>query len=264
MRKVKYIPIMAAGTGSHVGKSVLAMGLCRLFKRQGIDVAPFKAQNMALNSGITPQGVEMGRAQISQAEAAGVAPHTDMNPVLLKPYSDRGSQVIVDGKVLGNFSAAEYYALKPRLTRRVLAAFRRLSSAHQLIVLEGAGSFCELNLKRHDLVNAYMARRARAKVLLTADISAGGVFAQLEGTLRLLTPSERRLVSGMVVNKFRGDPELFKDGVGIIEQRTGKPVLGVLPYFSHISLPQEDGVVLEKPPSPSGRAGQVRVGGGAP
>ena len=258
--KAKFRPIMAAGTGSHVGKSVLAMGLCRLLRRRGLDVAPFKAQNMALNSGVTPQGGEMGRAQINQAEAAGLTPHTDMNPILLKPFSDQASQVIVDGQVLGNFSGSEYYALKRRLARRALAAFRRLATAHQIIVLEGAGSFCELNLKKHDLVNIYMAKRAKAKVVLTADISTGGVFAQLEGTLGLLTPSERRLVCGMVINKFRGDPALFKDGMELLEKHTGKPVLAMLPFFNHISLPQEDGVVLEGADATAARTGRVRVG----
>lgn len=255
----KYRPIMVVGTGSHVGKSVLAMGLCRLFARQGIKVAPFKAQNMALNSGITPQGGEMGRAQISQAEAAGVVPHVDMNPILLKPTSHTGSQVIVLGKVLGNFRGSEYYRLKPRLVRRVMAAFRRLAAGHQLIVLEGAGSCAELNLRQHDLVNLAMAKRVRAAALLVADIDAGGIFAQILGTLRLLTPSERALIEGVVVNKFRGERSLFADGVHILEQKGGKPVLGVLPRFSHIRLPQEDGVALERGELASA-PGRVRVG----
>ncbi len=256
---VNYRPIMVVGTGSHVGKSVLVTGLCRVFRRRGIDVAPFKAQNMALNSGITPQGGEMGRAQITQAEAAGLEPHVDMNPILLKPTSDLGSQVIVGGRVLGNYRGRDYYALKPRLVRGVMAAYRRLAGAHQLVIMEGAGSCAEMNLKRHDLVNLSMARRAGAKVLLAADIDAGGVFAQVLGTLNLLTPAERRLLAGVVINKFRGDPELFSEGMAYIERKGGKPVLGLVPMFGHITLPQEDGVVLERGQAAAGE-GRVRVG----
>lgn len=260
MAAPRYRSIMVVGTGSHVGKSVLVTGLCRVFRRRGVDVAPFKAQNMALNSGITPEGGEMGRAQISQAEAAGLEPHVDMNPILLKPTGERGSQVVVLGKVWGNYSGAEYFALKPRLVRTVMAAFRRLQARHQLIVLEGAGSCAEVNLKRRDLVNLSMARRAGAKVILVADIDAGGVFAQVWGTLRLLTPSERRLMCGVVINKFRGDPALFADGVAWLEEKCGLPVLGVLPRFSHIALPQEDGVALERGELVQAGGGRVRVG----
>jgi adenosylcobyric acid synthase len=249
---------MVVGSGSHVGKSVLVAGLCRVFKRRGVDVAPFKAQNMALNSGITPAGGEIGRAQISQAEAAGLEPHVDMNPVLLKPTSDLGSQVIVQGKVLGNYKGLDFYRLKPRLLPKVMQSFRRLQAAHQLIVLEGAGSCAELNLKRHDLVNMSMARRAQAKVILVADIDAGGVFAQVLGSLSLLGIAERRLVAGVVVNKFRGDPALFSEGIEIIERRGKKPVLGLLPYF-RLDLPQEDGVALERGQL-HGQAGRLRVG----
>ena len=259
MTNLKYRPLMVVGTGSHVGKSVLVTGLCRLFKRRGIDTAPFKAQNMALNSGITPQGGEMGRAQITQAEAAGLEPHVDMNPILLKPTSQVGSQVVLLGRVLGNFKGAEYYKLKPRLVKTVMEAFARLQDQHQLIVLEGAGSCAEMNLKADDLVNMAMAQRAGAKVLLIADIDAGGVFAQVVGSLDLLPPQERALVAGVVINKFRGDPELFREGVRILQERTGKPVLGVLPMFDHISLPQEDGVALERGEL-CGRGGVVRVG----
>jgi len=237
---------------------VLVAGLCRVFMRRGIDVAPFKAQNMALNSGITPEGGEIGRAQISQAEAAGLMPHVDMNPILLKPTSDLGSQVIVQGRVLGNYKGVDYYRLKPRLLPKVMQSFCRLRAAHQLIVLEGAGSCAELNLKRHDLVNMAMARRAGAKVILVADIDAGGVFGQVLGSLSLLTPSERRLVAGVVVNKFRGDPALFAPGIEIMERRGKKPVLGMLPFF-RLSLPQEDGVALERG-GQTGRGGALRVG----
>ncbi|MBU0513736.1 MAG: cobyric acid synthase [Proteobacteria bacterium] len=243
---MKYRPIMVVGTGSHVGKSVIAAALCRAYARRGLDVAPFKAQNMALNAGITPEGGEMGRAQITQAEAARQAPHVDMNPILIKPTGQAVSQVIVEGRVLGDFPAADYYKMKPRLTRRVMAAFRRLHDRHQLIVLEGAGSCAEVNLKKFDLVNLAMARRAGAKALLVGDIDAGGIFAQIVGTLGLMAPTERRLITGVIVNKFRGDPGLFQDGLAWLEKKTGKPVLGLLPYFDHIRLPQEDGVALER------------------
>ena len=258
--EIRYQPLMVAGTGSHVGKSVLVMGLCRAFRRRGIKVAPFKAQNMALNSGITPQGGEMGRAQISQAEAAGLEPQVDMNPILLKPSSDVGSQVILNGKVLGNYKGSEFFQLKKKLAPQVMAAFKRLAAQYQLIVLEGAGSCAEVNLARHDLVNMNMAQRAGARVVLAADIDTGGVFAQVVGTLGLMPPRHRKLVAGVVINKFRGDPELFRDGVEFLERRTKKPVLGVLPWFKHISLPQEDGVVVERDTSGLAKQGQVRVG----
>jgi adenosylcobyric acid synthase len=256
---MKYRPLMVLGTGSHVGKSVVTTGLCRLFKRQGIRVAPFKAQNMALNSGITPQGLEMGRAQITQAEAAGLLPHVDMNPILLKPTSQVGSQVVLMGKALGNFAGVDYHSLKSRLVRQVMAAFRRLQDEYDLVVMEGAGSCAEMNLKKHDLVNLPMARRAGAHCVLVADIDAGGVFAQVAGTISLLTPTERKMISGVVINKFRGDPKLFQDGVAWLEKRTQKRVLGVLPKFEHIQLPQEDGVALERGEM-KGPSGRVRIG----
>lgn len=255
----KFRPLMVLGTGSHVGKSVVVTGLCRLFKRQGIRVAPFKAQNMALNSGITPQGLEMGRAQITQAEAAGLTPHVDMNPILLKPTSQVGSQVVLMGKALGNYKGSEYHKLKSRLVRQVMAAFRRLQDQYDMVVMEGAGSCAEMNLKKHDLVNLPMARRAGAHCVLVADIDAGGVFAQVAGTISLLTPSERKMISGVIINKFRGDPNLFDDGVAWLQKRTGKPVLGVLPRFEHIQLPQEDGVALERGEL-KGPSGRVRIG----
>ncbi|MCF8041350.1 MAG: cobyric acid synthase [Desulfarculaceae bacterium] len=254
-----YRPIMVAGTGSHVGKSVLVMGLCRVFKRRGIDVAPFKAQNMALNSGITPQGHEIGRAQVAQAQAAGLEPSVDMNPILIKPGGEASAQIVLMGRPLGNMAGIDYYKLKPRLTRTVMAAFRRLNARHQLVILEGAGSCAEVNLKRHDLVNLPMARRAGAKVILAADIDTGGVFAQVLGTLRLMTPSERKMMAGVVINKFRGDASLFSDGMDYIAKKGGVPVLGLVPRFEHILLPQEDGVALERGEL-RGRAGSVRVG----
>jgi adenosylcobyric acid synthase len=243
---MKYRPLMILGSGSDVGKSIMVAGLCRIFRQEGIRVAPFKAQNMALNSFITPEGGEMGRAQVTQAQAAGLTPHVDMNPILLKPSSEVGSQVIVHGKVYGNFSAQEYYRHKPRLTQKVMESFRRLSRDYELIVLEGAGSAVELNLKKNDLVNFSMARKAGAAVLLVADIDRGGVFAATIGTFHLLTPIERRLLAGFIINKFRGDAALFKEGERIIEARTRRPVLGVLPYAPDLVLPEEDSVALRR------------------
>lgn len=243
---MKYRPLMIVGAGSDVGKSILVAGLCRIFRQEGIRVAPFKAQNMALNSFITPEGLEMGRAQVVQAQAAGLTPHVDMNPILLKPSSDIGSQVIVHGKVYGNLPARQYYEHKTRLIRQVMASYRRLAAAYDLIILEGAGSAVELNLKHNDLVNLSMARRAEAAVLLVADIDRGGVFAATIGSYHLLTRAERRLLQGFIINKFRGDISLFDSGVRIIEQRTGKRVLGVVPYLKDLLLPQEDSVALER------------------
>ena len=245
---MKFRPLMILGSGSDVGKSIVTAGLCRIFRQEGIRVAPFKAQNMALNSFITPEGGEMGRAQVTQAQAAGVTPHVDMNPILLKPSSEVGSQVIVHGRVYGNFSAQEYYRHKPRLTRKVMESFRRLSRDYELIVLEGAGSAVELNLKKHDLVNFPMAKRAGAAVLLVADIDRGGVFAATIGSFHLLPPGERRLLKGFIINKFRGDAALFKEGERLIARRTRRPVLGVLPYAPDLILPEEDSVALWRKP----------------
>jgi adenosylcobyric acid synthase len=255
---------MILGSGSDVGKSILVAGLCRVFAQEGVKVAPFKAQNMALNSFITADGGEMGRAQVVQARAAGLEPHVDMNPILLKPSSDVGSQVIVQGRVLGNFSARDYYRLKPRLLRRVMESFRRLAARYELIILEGAGSAVELNLKAHDLVNFAMARRADAQVLLVADIERGGVFAATIGAFHLLTPAERHRLRGFIINKFRGDPALFAEGVKIIARRTRRPVLGVLPYLSDLALPEEDSVALARKRAAAGRDwpddGRLKVG----
>ncbi len=243
---MKYRPLMILGAGSDVGKSILVAALCRIFRQEGIRVAPFKAQNMALNSFITPEGGEMGRAQVVQAQAAGLTPQVDMNPILLKPSSEVGSQVIVHGKVYGNLTARDYYEHKPKLVRKVMESYRRLAAAYDLIVLEGAGSAVELNLKKNDLVNFSMAKRAGAAVLLAADIDRGGVFAATIGTYYLLTRAERRLLQGFIINKFRGDISLFDSGVTIIEQRTQKRVLGVVPYIKDLLLPQEDSVALER------------------
>jgi len=241
---MKYRALMILGSGSDVGKSIMVAGLCRVFRQEGVRVAPFKAQNMALNSFITPEGGEMGRAQVVQAQAAGLTPHVDMNPILLKPSSEVGSQVIVQGRVYGNFSAQEYYRHKPRLVRKVMESYRRLSREYELIILEGAGSAVELNLKKNDLVNFNMAKKAGAAVLLVADIDRGGVFAATIGSFHLLTPGERRLLAGFIINKFRGDPALFKEGEKIIEKRTRRPVLGVIPYAPDLVLPEEDSVAL--------------------
>jgi adenosylcobyric acid synthase len=259
---MKYRPLMILGSGSDVGKSVMVAGLCRIFHQEGIRVAPFKAQNMALNSFITPDGGEMGRAQVVQAQAAGLAPHVDMNPILLKPSSDVGSQVIVHGRVYGNFPARDYYRLKPRLVRKVMESYRRLARTYDLIVLEGAGSAVELNLKQNDLVNFSMAKRAGAAVVLVADIDRGGVFAATIGAFHLLTPAERRLLRGFIINKFRGDAALFTEGEAIIARRTRRPVLGVVPYVGDLVLPEEDSVALGKKPRHLawGEADALRVG----
>lgn len=237
---------MFLGTGSDVGKSVLAAAYCRILKQDGFRVAPFKAQNMALNSFITPEGGEMGRAQVVQAEAAGIHPHVDMNPVLLKPTCQMGSQVIVRGRPVGNYSAAEYYRFKKELVSVVRESYERLAARFDVIVLEGAGSAVELNLKDHDLVNLSMAAMADARCILVGDIDRGGIFAALLGSVMLMTPEERARIIGFMVNKLRGDPCLFESGIGIIESRSGLPVLGVIPYFDHISLQEEDSVALKR------------------
>lgn len=236
--------LMFLGTGSDVGKSVLAAAFCRILKRDGYRVAPFKAQNMALNSFITREGGEMGRAQVVQAEAAGIEPHVDMNPILLKPTSQMGSQVIVLGKAVGNFSAADYYQYKKELLPIVRDSYQRLAQNYDVIVLEGAGSAVELNLKEHDLVNMAMAEMAGARCILVGDIDRGGIFAALLGSFMLLDAREQTRILGFMVNKLRGDPRLFSNGIEIIESRSGRPVLGVIPHFDHIAVPEEDSVAL--------------------
>ncbi len=238
--------LMVMGTGSDVGKSVVAAGLCRIFRRAGIDVAPFKAQNMSLNSFVTSDGGEMGRAQVLQAEACGLPPHVDMNPILLKPEADDCSQVIVHGKVWGKYDGRRYYARRDELFRFVQESYGRLAQHHDLIVIEGAGSAAEVNLRDKDIVNWPVANMADARVLLVADIDRGGVFAQVIGTLDLLSSDERRRVIGIVVNKFRGDPSLFSDGVRFLEERSRLPVLGVLPFLRELDLDQEDSVAIER------------------
>jgi len=237
--------LFVGGTGSDVGKSVITAGLCRLLKRRGIDVAPFKAQNMALNSAVTPQGGEIGRAQALQAAACVLAPHTDMNPVLLKPNSELGSQVVVHGRPVGNMTVRDYHAYKREVWPEVEAAYRRLAAQHQAVILEGAGSIAEINLKEHDITNLRAARLAEAGVLLVADIDRGGVFASIIGTLQLLTEAERSRVLGVVINRFRGDASLLQPGIMELEQRCGVPVLGVVPHLK-LQLPEEDSVALAR------------------
>ena len=239
-------PVMFAGTGSDVGKSVLATALCRILNQDGYSPAPFKAQNMALNSFATPDGLEIGRAQAVQAEAAGLAPHTDMNPLLLKPQSDHTSQVVLDGKPIGNRDAYDYFRKQGReeLRQAVFAAFDRLSACHNPIVMEGAGSLAEINLRDSDLVNVPMARYADADIILVGDIDRGGVFASVYGSLMLLPPEDRALVKGIIINKFRGDLRLFDDGRRMLEELCGIPVLGVVPVFTDIHIEEEDSVAL--------------------
>lgn len=231
--------IMVQGTMSNVGKSLVAAGLCRVFKQDGLRVCPFKSQNMALNSYITKEGLEMGRAQVMQAEAAGIEPSALMNPILLKPNSDTGSQVIVNGIARGNRNAAEYYQKKHTLIPEITKAYQTLAAQYDVIVIEGAGSPAEINLKENDIVNMGMAKLADAPVLLVGDIDRGGVFAQLYGTIKLLDEEEQRRVKGLIINKFRGDRKLLEPGLEQLEAMTGVPVIGTLPYL-HIDLDDED------------------------
>ncbi len=231
--------IMIQGTMSGVGKSLLTAGLCRLIKRDGYRVAPFKSQNMALNSFVTEDGLEMGRAQVMQAEAAGISPLVCMNPILLKPTDHTGSQVIVNGRVLGNMSAREYFAYKQTLIPEILQAFRKLEKLADIIVVEGAGSPAEINLRKNDIVNMGFAELIDAPVLLVGDIDRGGVFAQLLGTLMLLTEEERKRIKGLIINKFRGDLSLLDSGIEILEKKGRIPVMGVIPYMD-IQLEDED------------------------
>lgn len=230
---------MIQGTASNAGKSLLTAALCRIFQQDGRSVAPFKAQNMALNSYVTADGLEIGRAQAVQAQAAGIEPSVRMNPLLLKPSSDTGSQVIVNGEVLGNFSAQEFYAMKHSLRPRIREAYEALAAEYDVVVIEGAGSPAEINLKQDDLVNMGMAAMAKAPVLLCGDIDRGGVFASLAGTLMLLEPEERAMVKGLVINKFRGDQAILQPGLDEITRITGVPVLGVVPYL-RVDIDDED------------------------
>ena len=251
--------IAVLGTGSDVGKSIIAAGLCRLLHRKGVRVAPFKAQNMSLNSFVTPDGGEIGRAQALQAEACGLQPHVDMNPILLKPESDQCSQVIVHGKVWGKHDGSSYSDRTKELFGSVRASYERLASAYEVIVIEGAGSAAEMNLRDRDIVNWPVVELADASVALVADIDRGGVFAQVIGTVDLLSPEERRRLLGVVVNKFRGDLGLFADGVAFLEARTGMPVLGVLPFLRDLELDQEDSIEMERHQHTPFASGSVNV-----
>ncbi len=254
-------PLMFVGTGSDVGKSVIAAGFCRIFLQDGYHPAPFKAQNMSLNSYATPDGLEIGRAQAVQAEAAGIPCHTDMNPILLKPQSDHTSQVVLNGKPVGNQSAGSYFRQEGReeLRREVHAAFDRLAAKYTPIVMEGAGSVSEINLREIDLVNMPMAMYAKADVILVADIDRGGVFASVYGSIMLMTEEERQHVKGVIITKFRGDIELFKEGVKIIEDLCHVPVLGVVPYFTDIHIEEEDSVSLSEKSKDPGPCNNVKM-----
>ena len=251
-------PLMLAGTGSDVDKSIIAAAFCRIFLQDGYHPAPFKAQNMALNSYATPEGLEIGRAQAVQAEAAGVPCHTDMNPLLLKPSSDHTSQVVLNGRPIGNRNAYEYFRREGReeLRKEVHAAFDRLAARYNPVVMEGAGSISEINLRDSDLVNLPMAMHAGADVILVADIDRGGVFASVYGSVMLLRPEERKHIKGILINKFRGDIRLFESGVKMLEDLCGVPVVGVVPYYKDIYIEEEDSVMLQ---TKNIRAGQGKV-----
>src|SRR5579872_93771 len=238
--------LMILGTASHVGKSLLTAGLGRIFSDEGIRVAPFKAQNMSLNSAATPDGREIGRAQALQAEACRVAACAEMNPILIKPSSDTASQIVLLGRVWGQVTASDYHQRRVEdLFPAVLESYRTLAARHDLILLEGAGSPAEINLRKHDIVNMRMAHAADAACLLVGDIDRGGVFAALLGTIELLEPEDRTRIRGFVINKFRGDESLLRPGVETIEQRLGIPCAGVIPFLRNLGLEEEDGVALE-------------------
>lgn len=239
--------LMIQGTSSNVGKSVLAAAFCRIFYQEGYKVSPFKAQNMALNSFITTSGGEMGRAQVVQAQAAGVEPEVRMNPILLKPTGHTGSQVVIMGKAQGTMSASDYHGEYQRQTWPVVQkALHDLLKENEVVIIEGAGSPAEVNLKKNDIVNMRVALEGQVPVLLVADIDRGGALAAVVGTLELLEPQERELVRGIILNKFRGDITLLQPALDFLEEKTGIPVVGVVPYFDHFRIPEEDSVVLEE------------------
>ena len=248
------------GTASDVGKSIVATALCRIFSNAGIDVAPYKAQNMSNNSGVTPDGFEIGRAQIVQAEAARVVPTPDMNPVLLKPNSDTGAQVVLQGKVCTTETAKGYFRDTTFWAEAARESLERLMEHHELVVIEGAGSCAEMNLYDRDFVNFRTARLSRAPVILVADIDRGGVFGQVVGTLAVLPPEDRALVKGVIINRFRGDVDLFRDGVEMLESMTGVPVLGVIPYFRGFTIDAEDAVPLSSKVDPAGGPEKGKIG----
>lgn len=250
------------GTGSDVGKSVLTSAFCRIFSDRGVRVAPFKAQNMSNNAAVTWDGGEIGRAQYVQAQAARLLPTTDMNPVLIKPTTDTGAQVILHGRVLGDTTAKAWFSNTSRARAEAAAALRRLLAAHEGVVIEGAGSCAEVNLRDRDYVNFDMAHAADAPVLLVADIHRGGVFAQVVGTMQCARPADRARVAGVLINRFRGDLRLFEDGVRWLEQASGLPVLGVIPHLPQLHIEEEDALPLEVPLDPPPRApdGRIRIG----
>ncbi len=245
LRKPKKPALMIQGTCSNAGKSVLSVALCRIFLQDGYSVAPFKAQNMSNNSFVTKDGGEMGRAQVTQAMACGLEPDVRMNPILLKPSSDIGSQVVLMGRALGNMNVHEYTQVKPELFTKVTAAYDALSSEHDVMLIEGAGSPAEINLKQHDIVNMKMAEYAEAQVVLVGDIDRGGVFASLLGTMELLEEAERARICGFILNRFRGDKSLLEPAISAIFGRTGKPILGTVPYIPHLGLPEEDSLTFK-------------------
>ncbi|MES9845002.1 MAG: cobyric acid synthase [Candidatus Sedimenticola sp. PURPLELP] len=252
--------LMIQGTTSDAGKSTLVAALCRVYKRKGLDVAPFKPQNMALNSAVTPGGGEIGRAQAVQAQAAGLPPHVDMNPVLLKPNTDTGCQVIVQGQAVeNNMEAWGYHAYKSTVMPSVMDSYQRLGSQYEHILVEGAGSPAEINLREGDVANMGFAEAADCPVLLVADIDKGGVFAHLVGTLELLEPSEQNRIKGFIINRFRGDLGILQPGLDWLEERTGKPVLGVLPYLRNLHLEAEDGLARGVETEPGADALKVVV-----
>ncbi|UQN12099.1 cobyric acid synthase [Methylococcus capsulatus] len=251
--------LMIQGTTSDAGKSTLVTGLCRALHRRGFRVAPFKPQNMALNSAVTPQGGEIGRAQAVQAQACGLPPHTDMNPVLLKPYADQGSQVIIQGHAVGNMDARRYHEFKPKALSAVLESYARLAHQFQAVIVEGAGSPAEINLRTGDIANMGFAEAVDCPVLLVADIDRGGVFAHLVGTLELLSASERERIRGFVINRFRGDMDLLRPGIEWLQRRTGKPVVGVLPHLDGLYLDAEDAVVTKSRPAAPGQDTRLKV-----
>ena len=251
--------IMLQGTSSHVGKSIITAALCRIFFQDGLKTAPFKAQNMALNSYVTKDGKEMGRAQVVQAEAACVEPEIEMNPVLLKPTNDSGAQIVLMGKPLENMSAGDYHKGRSlMLWDSVVGALEVLDKKYEMVVIEGAGSPAEVNLKSNDIVNMRVARHLQAPVLLIADIDRGGALASLVGTLELLTAEERDLVKGLIINKFRGDAELLAPAVEFLEKKTGKPVVGIVPHISNLGIDDEDSVSLDEIDQPP-KTGDIKI-----
>lgn len=253
------LAIMIQGTMSNVGKSLIAAGLCRIFKQDGYRVAPFKSQNMALNSYITDEGLEMGRAQVVQAEACGIRPRVSMNPILLKPTTDMGSQVIVRGEIVGDMHAVDYFRRKKEYIPVIRECYQELANEYDIIVIEGAGSPAELNLKQDDIVNMGMAELADAPVLLVGDIDRGGVFAQLIGTVMLLEPREQDRIKGLIINKFRGDRDILTPGLDMLTERCGKPVFGVVPYMTGLDIEDEDSLAGRLSVKAGGAEGTVDI-----